>query len=154
MEQAEFDFNAHEPKKNVDLVAFDTLCREIFLQKRRVEDAEEVVSKANAELERLKAEAMKIMKDSGKEKFFVEGMGTIYIHNRYSVTVPKEPSRRQEFFNYLKDKGVFEDIITVNHQTLNSYWKQEWETAGSSPDFEIPGVGQPTLFQTVATRKA
>lgn len=149
----EFDFGAHE-KKEVNLTEFDGLCRAIFAQRSVVEAKELELKKETERLEELKTKALKILKDAGKEKFLVEGQGTLYIHNRYTVSTPKDPEERKKFFGYLRAKGVFEDLITVNHQTLNSFWKEEREASNNDPDFTIPGIGEPTLFQTVALRKS
>ena len=149
----EFNFNEHNTKE-VNLSEFDALCRDIFDKRKEIEAMEEETKKHVAELEKLKTKAMLILKDARKEKFFVEGKGTVYIQDRYTVSMPKEPEKREEFFRYLKENGIFESLATVNHQTLNAYWKQEWEAAGKNPDFTLPGVGCPTLFQTLAMKKA
>lgn len=153
MEQQDFDFGAHE-KREMNLVEFDALCKQIFDQRVVVEKVEAELKEEQAALEILKTKALKILKDAGKEKYLVEGHGTVHIHNRYTVSVPKEPASRKKFFDYLREKGIFEDLITVNHQALNSFWKEERDASGNDPDFQIPGIGDPTLFQTVALRKA
>ena len=49
---------------------------------------------------------------------------------------------REKFFNYLKGKGVFEQMITINSRTLNAFAKVELETANEEGvlDFQIPGL--------------
>jgi hypothetical protein len=95
---------------------------------------------------------MGIMTECGKEKYVVQGFGTLYFSNRMSVTMPKNPEDREAFFNYLKEKGAFDGLITVNSMTLNSFYKQEAEIA-NSPDFKIPGIGTPTLIKTLNMRR-
>jgi septal ring factor EnvC (AmiA/AmiB activator) len=50
-------------------------------------------------------------------------------------------ANRQDLLDFLHQNGD-EDIITVNHQTLNAYAKEvlERKEAAGIDDFEIPGV--------------
>jgi hypothetical protein len=47
-------------------------------------------------------------------------------------------------------------MLTVNHQTLNSFYKSKVEEVlanGGSPTDVLPGVGEPQVHTTVAMRK-
>lgn len=74
---------------------------------------------------------------------------------RPTVTVPKEPQAREAFFEYLKKKEIFDQMVTVNHQTLNSFYKAEYENAVERGDhaFQIPGVGEPKVQEYLTFRK-
>lgn len=75
--------------------------------------------------------------------------------NRFSVQVPKSQEDKTAFFDYLRGKGIFENMITVNSQTLNAYYKTEKENAlnEGNVDFNIPGIGAPTYMQYISVRK-
>lgn len=74
---------------------------------------------------------------------------------RTSVSLPKEPEAREAFFNYLKDKNIFEELITVNHATLNAFFKAEFENAVAEQniDFKIPGLEEPKIFEYLSYKK-
>lgn len=81
--------------------------------------------------------------------------GKIVIQKRFSVRQPKDPEEREKFFNYLREKGLFEDMVSVNSMTLNAYYKQELETARQEGnfDFAIPGLSEPTVVEYVTLRR-
>ena len=64
------------------------------------------------------------------------------VSNKTSAKTPKSPEEKELFFNYLREQGVYEDMITVNSATLNSYVKTEeaLATERGELDFQIPGI--------------
>lgn len=82
-------------------------------------------------------------------------VGTISIGYRSSVKTPKLPADREAFFNYLKERGLFDNMITVNSQTLNAFYKKELEAATDrgDPDYAIPGIGEVTIDQILSFRR-
>lgn len=72
-----------------------------------------------------------------------------------TVTTPKEPEKRDAFFKYLKDRNLFEDLVSVNHNTLNAFYKAEFEAAVESGniDFKIPGLDEPKTNEYLTFRK-
>lgn len=148
--QEEFNFDAHH--KELNLKEFEALCTEMFEQRRKVEELEKQAKEASTILEELKTKVGAIMSEVGKEKYHVEGQGLIYFQNKRTASMPKDPAKRAEFFQYLKDKGIFEDLITVHSQTLTSFWNQEFE-ASQSPDFKIPGIDEPSARKTLSMKR-
>ncbi len=74
---------------------------------------------------------------------------------RTSVSLPKEPAAREDFFAFLKSKKIFEELITVNHQTLNAFYKNEFDNAveAGNHEFKIPGLEQPKVHEYITYRK-
>lgn len=115
-------------------------------------------SEANEAYESARFEVLSILKAAGKSKYFVDGLGTAYIINRATFKTPKDLNQKEEFFNYVTQKhgvDVVRSLITVNHQTLNAFCKKELEAAIETGNavFQIPGVGEPTVEQTIGFRK-
>lgn len=75
--------------------------------------------------------------------------------NRPSVSMPKVPEAREAFFAYLKERNLFEDMVSVNHNSLNAFFKAELESAieAGKHDFKIPGLGDPKNFEYITFRK-
>jgi hypothetical protein len=88
-----------------------------------------------------------------KTNWKVEGIGQVSIRNNFTVKNPKTPDDKKAFFDYLKERGLFEDLATVNHQTLNAFYKSERAQAEGDATFNIPGIEAPTLHQGVAFKK-
>ena len=93
------------------------------------------------------------------KKHDVKSMPSPYGHVitsvRWSWKTPKEKSAREAFFNYLKEKELYDEMITVNSQSLNAFCKSELETAKEEGniDFTIPGLDEPSLSETISLRR-
>ena len=111
--------------------------------------------KKDAELSELESKMMLTLEEAGKHDYHAE-CGTVYITERVSVKVPKDLDEKRKLFGYLREKGIFEELVSVNSQTLNAYYKAERKLAeeAGNPFFELPGVGEPTVDQILAFRKA
>lgn len=107
------------------------------------------------ELDELESRMMALLEEAGKHDYHAE-CGTIYISSRESVRVPKDLEAKQQLFNYLREKGIFEELVSVNSQTLNAFYKAEKKLAEERGEwsFTLPGVGEPTTEQILAFRKA
>lgn len=81
--------------------------------------------------------------------------GTITICNRFSVKFPKELDQRESFAKWAKEQGIYEELFTVNSQTLNSLYKKEKELAEEKGElfFRLPGIDDPTIMTYLSVRK-
>lgn len=75
-----------------------------------------------------------------------------------SVKTPKTPEDKEKFYTYLKEKGLYENMVSVNSQTLNSFFKEELAMAeqtneGVDPATLIPGLTEVTLTPRLSFRK-
>jgi hypothetical protein len=79
----------------------------------------------------------------------------VLLGERTSVKTPKNNAERELFFEYLKEKGVYEDLRTVNSQSLNAFYKSELELAlgRGELDFSIPGITEVLVVPKLSLRK-
>lgn len=79
-----------------------------------------------------------------------------YKANNTSVKIPRTLEDKEKLFNFLREKGLFEQMVSVNSQTLNSLYKSLAEEAlqQGNLDFKIPGVEEPTIYTTLKLKKA
>lgn len=133
----------------------ESLTRSIADKRREIEVLRLEQSKKNSELETLEKRMMVLLEEVGKHDYHSE-VGTVYITERASVKVPKDLEAKRALFDYLRQRGIFEEMVSVNSQTLNAYYKAEKAAAEEKGDFafQLPGVGEPTVDQIVAFRKA
>lgn len=112
------------------------------------------LSEVQASLDQAESEALALLKEANLPNFRGPD-GLISVVHRTSVKVPKEPTDRERFFQYLRERNLFDSMITVNSQTLNAFYKQELELAkerGES-DFALPGISGETIVETISFRK-
>lgn len=81
--------------------------------------------------------------------------GKVIKTKRYSVKKPTTPEDKQAFYGYLKEQGIFEDMISVHSSTLQSYVKQEIEAMESEGrlGWKPPGINDVGTTNTISMRK-
>jgi len=136
----------------------EELALKIKTKRTEKEEKAAILSACNKELDDLEQEAVRILKEMGKTSYKSEH-GTLTKTVKWSVTLPKTEADRAEFFAYLKEKGLFEGMVSVPSPTLNSFYMQEWEASKdpSDPmaalDFRIPGISEPKSYEALSFRK-
>ena len=80
-------------------------------------------------------EALELQRFDADDQAFI-------VQSKTSALIPRTPDDRAAFFQYLKEQGVYNDLITVNSATLNSYVKEEeaLATGRGELEFKVPGV--------------
>lgn len=109
-------------------------------------EASRIKKEITEKVENLENEIIEMLTAEGLTTFSGE-KGKIVVAFRTSVKTPKTPEDKEAFYTYLKNRGLYDSMISVNSQTLNSLYKAEFEEAmnrGES-DFAIPGLKEVTL---------
>ena len=110
----------------------------------------------NALLESFNIQLSTLLEEKGLEKFSTKA-GTFQYGMKTTYLVPKEENQKQEFFDYLKQRGVFESLISVNSRTLQAWAKSEEEvfTQNAEYDKTIPGIvyGEPVRTYKFIAKK-
>lgn len=72
---------------------------------------------------------------------FKGNAGTVTIAERFAVKMPVDPDVKGELAGYLRDKGAFEALWTINYQSLNSWFKAEMDAAKEAGVYlDVPGL--------------
>lgn len=143
------------PGQGITVQELDQLVAELFEQRQKIEAMEEQVTTENKKLAFMKSKIVDYLKELGREDF-KSASGSVSVKAQWRVNLPKSEEDRAAFFAHLKDRGIFDSMITVNSNTLNSYFREEWEAAQESGDamnFKMPGIGEPKLFEDLYVRK-
>jgi hypothetical protein len=121
------------------------------------EEAKKISSALGAEVDRLYDQAGQMLLELGQSSFKTP-LGTISIKKRVSFQTPKDEESREAFFSKLKEMGVFDSMITVNSNTLNSFLKAEYEAAEARGEdmitYRFAGIQPPKVSVTASLRKA
>lgn len=124
------------------------LKQEIEVRKRELETMQASFTEVSMEIVKM-LETLEI--DSIKQHGF-----TFFIEEKESVKTPKTLEDKKEFFQYLRELGLFEEMVTVNSMTLNSFYKSMSQEAAEKGvlDFRMPGIEEPTAYKTLKLRRA
>jgi len=124
---------------------------ELRLQESAASNAKKIITEKltlaeNKMIETLTANSM----DSYRSK-----VGLLSLSERTSVRLPKSDDDRAQFFNWLKNMGLYDKLVTVNSQTLNALYKEKFEEAKSlgNSEFAIPGCNEITITETLSFRR-
>lgn len=132
----------------------EELCKKCFAKKREIEELEEQIKSLNQEFEDIKNVLLLHLTELEKSSYD-SAIGKVTVKNIFTVANPKTPEARKAFFDYLKIKGIFEDMISVHSKTLNSFYKEEMRIAQEEGQlsFSIPGLDEPFYKQTLSLTK-
>ncbi len=148
------DYSRFNSKESIELGDFQELGIQVWKARQAYDEAQRIASEASKTLEDLKAKVLAYMEQYNIKKQHIPGYGTLSTQNRYSVKVPQGEGKA-EFFEFLKERGIFETLATVHSATLNAWYQEEKERAvlegrvGWTP----PGIEEPKLVQTLSFRK-
>lgn len=101
-----------------------------------------------------------LLSKAGKKKYEAEGIGLISLSSKLKVKYPKTLEDRLRFLAYIDKKYGSEgmaDLVSVNYQTLQSFYNGEFEEAasqGSADSFEVPGISEPESEISLSFRKS
>lgn len=133
----------------------NTLVEQSWTIDMKIKELDVEAKKLGMELKEIQNKIMEIMKDQ-QITSLKHARGTVIMNARFTVKTPKEKEDKEAFFEYLKSKGMYDDMVSVNSQTLNSWYKEEMEAAKREGNFgfKIPGIGDPTAFEYISFRKS
>lgn len=136
----------------------ETLCKNLADKRMEVEDKKRPYTQASEELEQIEQQVADALIEMGKDGYKSE-YGTVSRRTEERFNLPQTPEDREKFFNFLKEKGVFEQMITINSNTYNSFVKAEKEALEQreGPEaalhFSLPGVPEAKSRQVLSFRK-
>lgn len=127
------------PKVTVEELENDVA--NIFELRMKKEQADAEAKHLNGILIEEQNKVMAKLEALGLESYKAKA-GTFAYSMREGFRVPKDLESKKAFFDFLKDKGVYEEMISVNSMTLNSWAKAEIEAALEKGDFDfkVPGL--------------
>lgn len=108
-----------------------------------------------AELEDKKKSLLTLMESQELDSFKNEN-GNFIVGRRFTVKLPKTPEQWESFWDYLKERGHYDALVTVNSQRLNSWYKQELDRAKEEGDIDWhpPGLEEPSAQVYLQVRKS
>lgn len=130
-------------------------------QAEKVIKARNARDRANDEYKNLSAlfeieakKLLKILEASELEQFRAHGY-SFSPDITESVTVPKELEDKRKLFDFLKERGIFEQTVSVNSQSLQSLYKACAKEAleRGELEFRLPGCGEPKPYVKLKVRK-
>lgn len=139
-------------QNEIKLKDFKTFLLQMFEEKKAIKVDKDALTERNKGFSEMKRKALDYLEDH-KLKNFDTGVGKIITVTRDNVAIED----RGLFFAYLKERGLFDDMITINSATLNSFYKDEKIKAKENQDLSfldggIPGVKEKSSITDISIR--
>lgn len=141
--------------ENLSVNQLEELCDKISQQRAVCDEISSKHKLENQKLDALEKSLLAALEAMHKDSY-KSNVGTFSVTHRTSVRVP-QGDEKLEFLDYLRSRGVHDAMVTVNSQTLNGWYRQEFDAAkanGTLLEFKIPGLGEPTINKLISFRKA
>lgn len=140
---------------SLTLIELDSLIKTYTEKRADYEAAKKISTDKYNEAEAAKIAVIQALTKADKKSYQVDGLARVSLSSKLVVRVPKDLEAKQKFFEYLRGRGVFEEMVTVHSATLNSFYNAEVEAANEKGvfPFSVPGIEEPTEQVTLSLRK-
>lgn len=140
-----------EPEEIVDL---KQLAEMLVAAKDLADDLDSQLEAANKAKKEVEQKLLKALELSGLTSFKALGFN-FYQQVQQGVKTPKTLEDKALLFEYLKSLGIYDELIGVNSQTLNSLFKSQEKEALEKGilEFTMPGVEKSEPYTILKMRK-
>lgn len=143
--------------ESINVAALDQMVKEVAEAWDTHAKLKKVAAEAYEVAAKMEAQIIATLQAANKTKYFVDGVGTTYLINKYIVKTPKDNASKEKFFKYIEDRygrDVLTSKLSVNHQSLNSFYNEEVVALAKEGRIaEVPGIEQPTHEVSLGLRK-
>lgn len=136
-----------EPNTSITFEEVDALLAKISAEREKADALKIELTQLNVQIDELEQKAIRYLKALNRTNYN-SPLGKFGFRKDWQYKLPQGEENRQAYFNYLREKGLFESMVTVNSNTHKAFCKAEQAAAaeqGNVLGFSIPGVEQPTL---------
>lgn len=136
------------PSSPVTVQQLDELVERLRKTREDRDAKEAILTEANKAVMELEGKCVAYLKELGR-KSYDSPIGKITIVQKVTVTLPKTDPDKQALFAWLREKGIADQYLTVNYNSINSlYTNMEREAIERGElNFSIPGVGAPKVTE-------
>lgn len=141
-------------KQEQEQATLEQLANELLTAKGEKEELARLEKEAGSKLEAAKKRMVACLSALGVDSAEVAGY-SFSLRPKLSVRVPCSEEEREAFFNYLRENGLFEQMISVNSRTLNSWYSAEMDAAleNGDIDFKVPGLNNVSEYIELGINK-
>jgi len=138
----------------MEVQELDNKIKELQEQRKIYLEAKKKSSEENAKMKSMEYALVDILEGMDRTSY-KSPHGTFSFYYKESFGVPRDTENREMFFEFLREKGVFNTLITVDSRTLNKWAKEEAKVAEENGvlDFEIPGLKKSEPVAVPSLRK-
>ena len=149
MENSQIEKLRALPKEEITMVVLEEVTKACYDFKKEASEFDKLKKEANINKDVVQSLLGDLM-DKLEITSYKSKSGTISKKEEPNYRLPQDDDSRKKFFSYLKEKGVYDTMITINSRSLQSYIKQEVELMENEDIFgELPDGIEETEYRTV-----
>lgn len=124
-----------------DVKQYQEMCKQLRELSNEIDQQKVILKQLNEKYEEVEKVLMATMEEDELVNFKSD-YGTVYISTFDTVSMPQDDGSKAAFYQYLRDKGLYDSMISVNSQKLNGFYRRELEAAKEAGDilFSVPGL--------------
>lgn len=145
------DWYDSDQTDEITLAGLRQLCEQYRQKREEKKDLETKAKDIGKDIAKMEQEILEHLNENGMKNFSGD-FGMIVRSTKTSFRQPDGEKNRERFFNYLKEQGIFDTMISVNSRTLTAWAKKEVE-ASDAEDWVPPGLDKPEIYETISLRK-
>lgn len=148
----EFESESAVEADEITLSQLDEYIKKLVSLRAEYDEAKKRSSEINTLVEEQESFVLGILNKLNRNSYDAEGVAKVTKCMATTYKVPKELSSKKELFDYIKGKhgpDTLMNMVSINHQTLNSWAKQELQTVST-----IPGLELPTSMEYIQVRRS
>lgn len=139
----------NKPDEGITIEMLDESVAIMAKYKAEYEKQKAVSNDCHSRFQEARGKLVAMLMAANKSKYHVEGIGTVSVTEKLKVRTPKGLDDKKALAAWLQtqlgDDGMH-TYLSVNYQSLNSLYNQEFEAAkdrGDASNFTLPGVDAP-----------
>lgn len=147
----EFEASEEALPSDISVQELDEHIQKLLTLRADYEAKKKDATEANKLCEEQENFIMGILEKLNRTSYEVDGVGKVIKVTQTVYKVPKDISEKKALFDYIKQKyggDVLMNMVSINHQTLNGWAKQEIQETS-----KIPGLELPTLQEYLQVRR-
>ena len=142
-----------EEVKENSIPYIESLCEKLNDLKNTADRQKIELSSTNEQITETEKQILTFLEQNELPRY-ASKYGTVSTTTRSSVKVPTGENKVL-FLEYLKEQGLFDEVVGVNSQWLNGYYRREAEAAIERGEFApaIPGLEEPKVTVAISFRR-
>lgn len=135
----------------ISVKELDTILEKLGVLEEEKSQIEETLKAKNKEISSVEVRISEVLKSLEREEYD-SPHGKVFFKEIFNVKMPEE-ERKEELWNWMREKGIYDRYATVNANSLKSLFRAERQVAidsGEDPlTFALPGMEPATIFEKV-----
>lgn len=145
-----------EEQQEITTKQLDKAVQDLWDARQDYDAKKKISNEASENVDTMELVLLDLLERANKKNYQLDGVAKVIAVQQFVVNTPKSLDEKAQFFKWLNDKlgkDGFLAYLNINHNSLQSLWKEQFELAEDKVGFTIEGIGQPMERKTLRVNK-